>query len=110
MQEILEELSKDKIIFKSFIILDKKALGIKNRFNIYKGIDLKGNITILFSIVQRSRFVVKNIEKIQEIIIKISQQLEHNFAKVILFLDAPLCSKASKKAKDLKWRVYHDTM
>jgi len=110
MKQIVERLALDKKIFVKFELLNNKDFKIKNHYKIYKAIDTKSNYTIIFEISQKSRFMVKNVNTINFLILKLSDYFEHNFAKIILFIDAPLCSKAKKVMQELKWRIYHGVM
>jgi hypothetical protein len=48
---------------------------------------------------------MKDVHKFEEIYAKLTLFCEHNFKYKILFIDAPLCSKATKAFKDSGWKI-----
>ena len=49
---------------------------------------------------------MKDVHKFDEILTKLSIYCEHNFKHKVLFIDAPLCSKAKEAFKTRGWRLY----
>jgi hypothetical protein len=50
--------------------------------------------------------LLKDTEKYENIYIKLMNFCDHNFKHKVIFIDAPLCSKAKEKFKKHNWKVY----
>jgi len=81
--------------------LNPKDYGIRKKVNIY----LNNNDTIILHVEQKSRFLQKDVDKIEEIleIIKSSKSLE--CVNKVVLIDSPLCSKANTKLELQEWTV-----
>ena len=106
MKEIIEILMKKKIIFKKFHEIDKKRLNTRKKIKIFEGVDLKSYYYAVFLIEQKSRFLTKNADEIEEIYQKLIIIQDHNFKKKIFLHSSPICSKAKESLKDRGWRVF----
>lgn len=82
-----------------------KEIGIRNKIKIYKATDTYGYFWIIMSISQKTKLLMKDVEKLEEIHKKISLYCQHNFKNKVLFIDAPLCSKAKNAFKKLSWKI-----
>ena len=71
----------------------------------YKATDTKGYFWAIFAISQQSRILMKDVHKMQEIYTKLTLFCEHNFKHKIIFIDAPLCSKAKLAFKESGWKI-----
>lgn len=60
---------------------------------------------IIFVISQKSRVLIKDTVKFEEILEKVNSHLSKKFIKKIIIIDSPLCSKAKKELENLKWEV-----
>ena len=49
---------------------------------------------------------MKDVHKMEEIYAKLTIFCEHNFKHKVLFIDAPLCSKAKVAFKEAGWKLY----
>ncbi len=105
MQMIVDSLRKKGKIFKKMQEISPKDLGIRNRIKIYKATDINGYFWTIFAVSQKSRILMKDVHKFEEIYTKLTLFCEHNFKYKILFIDAPLCSKAKKAFKEVGWKI-----
>ena len=105
MKDIVEFLSKKKIIFKELEKFDIKEIGSRKKIDIYLGIDTSSNYTLIVVMKRKSRFLQKDVEWLEEIFQKIVELKEHNFKKKIFIYDMPMCSKAQKKLKEERWKL-----
>ncbi|SFV74896.1 hypothetical protein MNB_SM-3-1501 [hydrothermal vent metagenome] len=83
-----------------------KELGIRNKISIYKATDTNGYFWAIFALNQKTRVLQKDVEKYDTIFAKLVDFCDHNFKYKVIFIEAPLCSKAKEKFKQHQWRVY----
>jgi hypothetical protein len=105
MQMLVDSLRQKGKIFKKMQEISPKELGIRNRIRLYKATDLHGYFWAIFAISQKSRILMKDVHKFEEIYAKLSLFCEHNFKYKVIFIDAPLCSKAQKALKEAGWKI-----
>lgn len=106
MQTLVDALRLKGRIYKKMQEVPPKELGIRNKIKIYKATDIRGYFWAIFAISQKSRVVMKDVHKFEEIYAKLSIYFEHNFKHKILFIDAPLCSKAKEALGFKGWKIY----
>ncbi|RUM65219.1 MAG: hypothetical protein DSZ04_00410 [Sulfurimonas sp.] len=105
MQIIVDALRKKGKIYKKMLEISPKELGIRNKIKIYKATDTKGYFWALFAVSQKSRILMKDVHKFQEIYAKLTLFCDHNFKHKIIFIDAPLCAKAAAAFKEAGWKI-----
>ena len=105
MQMVVDSLRKKGKIYKKMQEVAPKELGIRNRIKIYKATDISGYFWAIFGVSQKSRILMKDVHKFEEIYAKLSLYCDHNFKHKIIFIDAPLCSKAKEAFKMQGWKV-----
>jgi hypothetical protein len=105
MQMVVDSLSKEGKIYKKMKEIKPKELGIRNKIKIYIATDTNGYFWAIFAISQKSRLLMKDVMKFEEIYQKLSIFCEHNFKYRVIFLDAPLCSKAKEAFKSKGWKI-----
>jgi hypothetical protein len=105
MQMVVDSLRQKGKIFKRMQEIPPKDLGIRNRIKIYKATDTNGYFWAIFAVSQKSRILMKDVHKFEEIYAKLVLFCDHNFKYKILFIDAPLCSKAAKAFKEAGWKI-----
>ncbi len=105
MQMVVDALRKKGKIYKKMQEVSPKELGIRNKIRIYKATDTKGYFWAIFAVSQKSRLLMKDVHKFQEIYAKLTVFCEHNFKYKIIFIDAPLCSKAEAAFKEAGWKI-----
>jgi len=105
MQTVVDALRKKGKIFKKMQEVLPKDLGVRNRIKIYVTTDVNGYFWAIFAVSQKSRILMKDVHKFEEIYAKLTLFCEHNFKHKVLFIDAPLCSKAAKAFKDAGWKI-----
>jgi hypothetical protein len=106
MQMVVDSLRKKGKIYKKMQEVLPKELGVRNRIKIYKATDTNGYFWAVFGVSQKSRLLMKDVHKFEEIYAKLTIYCEHNFKHKVLFIDAPLCSKAKEGFKIAGWKIY----
>lgn len=106
MLMIVDSLRKKGKIYKKMLEIPPKDLGIRNKIKIYKATDIHGYFWAIFAVSQKSRILMKDVHKFEEIYAKLVLFSEHNFKYKVLFIDAPLCSKAEAAFKSLGWKLH----
>ena len=105
MQMVVDSLRQKGKIFKKMQEISPKELGIRNKIKIYKATDTNGYFWAIFALSQKSRILMKDVHKMQEIYGKLTVFCEHNFKYKIIFIDAPLCSKAKAAFIESGWKI-----
>jgi len=106
MQTVVDALRKKGKLYKKMLEITPKELGIRNKIKIYKATDIRGYFWAIIVINQKSRILIKDVEKFNAIFAKLVQYFDHNFKHKVLFIDAPLCSKAKASFKAHSWKLY----
>lgn len=106
MQSVVDSLRKKGKIYKKMQEVSPRELGIRNRIKIFKATDTNGYFWAIFAISQKSRLLMKDVHKFEEIYSKLLIFYSHNFKYKILFIDAPLCSKAKDAFISQGWKIY----
>lgn len=102
---IIDRLNAHGLIYKELNEVAPKALGIRNRIRLFEATDRHGYYTALFVVAQKSRIVMKDVEKFEGIVHKLQLYVDHAFKYRLLMLDAPLCSKAEAAFKKQGWKL-----
>ena len=105
MQMVVDSLRKKGKIYKKMLEIAPKSLGVRNKIKMYKATDVNGYFWAIFAVSQKSRLLMKDVRKFEEIYAKLALFCEHNFKHKIIFIDAPLCSKAEAAFKELGWKI-----
>ena len=105
LKPIIDRLNARGLIFKQLDEVPPKALGIRNRIRLFGATDRQGFYTAIFVVAQKSRVVMKDVEKFELILRKLELYVDHAFKHRVLMLDAPLCSKAEAAFKRQGWKL-----
>ena len=105
MQMVVDSLRQKGKIYKKMQEVSPKELGIRNKIKMYKATDTNGYFWAIFAVSQKSRLLMKDVHKFEEIYAKLTIYCGHNFKHKILFIDAPLCSKAKEAFKTQGWKI-----
>ncbi|MEA1982941.1 MAG: hypothetical protein U9N39_05290 [Campylobacterota bacterium] len=105
MQMVVDSLRQKGKIYKKMQEVSPKELGIRNKIKIYKATDVNGHFWAIFAVSQKSRLLMKDVKKFEEIYSKLTLFCDHNFKHKIIFIDAPLCSKAEAAFKEALWKI-----
>jgi len=105
MQMVVDSLREKGKIYKKMQEVSPKELGIRNKIKMYKATDTNGYFWAIFAVSQKSRLLMKDVHKFEEIYAKLTLYCGHNFKHKILFIDAPLCSKAKAAFKTQGWKI-----
>ncbi len=106
MQMVVDSLRKKGKIYKKMQEIAPKDLGVRNKIKIYKATDISGYFWAIFAVSQKSKLLMKDVHKFEEIYAKMTIFCEHNFKYKIIFLDAPLCSKAKEAFLAQGWKFH----
>jgi len=105
MQMVVDSLRAKGKIYKKMQEVAPRELGIRNKIKMYKATDITGYFWAIFAVSQRSRLLMKDVHKFEEIYTKLTVLFGHNFKHKIIFIDAPLCSKAKAAFKTQGWKI-----
>ena len=105
MQMVVDSLRQKGKIYKKMQEVTPKELGVRNKIKMYKATDTRGYFWAIFAISQKSRILMKDVHKMQEIYAKLAVFCDHNFKHKIIFIDAPLCSKAKLAFIEAGWKI-----
>jgi len=105
MQMVVDSLRQKGKIYKKMQEVSPRELGIRNKIKMYKATDINGYFWAIFAVSQKSRLLMKDVHKFEEIYAKLTLYCGHNFKHKILFIDAPLCSKAKAAFKTQGWKI-----
>ncbi len=105
MQIVVDSLRKQGKIYKKMIEIAPKDLGVRNRIKIYKATDITGYFWAIFAVSQKSKLLMKDLHKFEEIYTKLTLYCGHNFKHKIIFIDAPLCTKAKEAFLAQGWKI-----
>ena len=105
MQMVVDSLRKKGKIYKKMQEVPLKELGIRNKIKIYKATDVNGYFWAIFAVSQKSKLLMKDVHKFEEIYAKLVLYFDHNFKHKALFVDAPLCSKAKAALETQGWKI-----
>ena len=105
MQMVVDSFRTKGKIFKKMQEVAPKELGIRNRIKIYVATDTSGYFWAIFAVSQKSRLLMKDVHKFEEIYLKLTVFCDHNFKHKFIFVDAPICSKAKEAFKTQGWKL-----
>ena len=105
MQEVVDSLRENGNLYKKMIEIKPSQLGVRNKIRIYHATDTKGYFSAIFAVSQKSRLLMKDVHKLEEIYHKLVIFSDHNFKHKVLFIDAPLCSKAKAAFLSCGWSL-----
>lgn len=105
MQRVVDSLRKKGKIYKKMQEVAPKELGVRNKIKIYKATDVAGYFWAIFAVSQKSKLLMKDVYKFEEIYAKLTLYCAHNFKYKIIFIDAPLCSKAKEAFGQQGWKI-----
>ena len=105
MRNLVETLQEKGKLYKKMEGVQPKQLGIRNKIKIFHATDTSGYFTAIFLITQKSRVLMKDVHKMEEIYHKLVIFCDHQFKFKTIKIEAPLCSKAKKAFEETGWRV-----
>ena len=105
MKLLVESLRNNGRIYKKLEEIQPKELQIRNRVKLYAALDLNRYYTAIIVVSQKSRLLMKDVAKFEEIVHKMALYRDHQFKAKTLMLDAPLCSKAREAFIKAKWKI-----
>ncbi len=105
MKILVNKLRSSGRLYKKLEEIQPSELKIRNRVKLYVALDLNKYYNAIVVVSQKSRLLMKDVVKMEEIVMKMAIYRDHQFKGKILMLDAPLCSKAEAAFKKAKWKI-----
>jgi len=105
MKVLVDNLRENGRIYKKLEEIQPKDLKIRNKVKLFAALDLNRYYNAIVVVSQKSRLLMKDLAKFEEIVHKMALYREHQFKGKILMLDAPLCSKARTAFIKAKWKI-----
>ena len=105
MKALIDQLQSKGKLYKQLVEIHPRELNIRNKIRIFSATDTKGYFTTIFVVSQKSRLLMKDVVKFEEIYRKLVTYSGSNYKYKILIIDAPLCSKAEKAFGDAAWKI-----
>jgi hypothetical protein len=108
--EIQENLKNIGLEIDTMICIEPNKLNSRKKLEIYDVTTIKNVVLNIFVIKQASRFIRKNANDLISLLEKLEEFTNKKYNKNILFINAPLCSKARAFLQESNWIVFHDTL
>lgn len=108
MKILVETLRENGRIYKKLEEIEPKELKIRNKVKLYAALDLNRYYNAIIVVSQKSRLLMKDLQKFEEIVMKMSLYRDHQFKGKVLMLDAPICSKAAAAFKKAQWKIIEE--
>ena len=105
----MQQLKKRLLKVNKKIIIDPKQLKIRSKVELAYTQE-NSKISAYISVNQKSRILMKDCEKFDEILDKMVRFCGHTFTHKYLIIHAPLCSKALKLLTSKGWIVEHTAL
>ncbi len=105
MQNVVDIFRKKGRLFKKMVEILPREIGIRNKIKIYKATDINGYFWVIIAVSQKSKLLMKDVKKFEEIYAKLCIFTGHNFKYKTLLIDAPVCSKALDGFKQHSWKI-----
>ncbi|PHR58943.1 MAG: hypothetical protein COA44_02010 [Arcobacter sp.] len=105
MKILVEQLRTNGRIYKKLEEIQAKDLKIRNKVRLYAALDLNRYYNAIIMVSQKSRLLMKDLVKFEEIVQKMALYRDHQFKGKVLILDAPMCSKAKTAFIKAKWKI-----
>jgi hypothetical protein len=97
---------KVNIVLTNIKQLSTKELKIRKKIDIYVGNNIENQESVILHIVQKSRFLQKDVDKVEDILKIIQNNQNEEFSQKSILIESPLCSKAKAKLEALAWSVF----
>ena len=108
MKVLVENLRQNVLMYKKLEEIQPKELKIRNKVKLYCALDMNKYYNAVIVVSQKSRLLMKDLAKFEEIVHKMSLYRDHQFKGKVLMLDAPMCSKAKEAFKKSKWKIIEE--
>ena len=105
MKVLVDNLRENGRIYKKLEEIQPKELKIRNKVKLYAALDLNRSYNAIIVVSQKSRLLMKDLTKFEEIVTKMALYRDHQFKGRVLMLDAPICSKARAAFVKAKWKI-----
>lgn len=105
MQVLVDTLRAKGKVYKKMQEVAPKELGIRNKIKLYSATDTSNKYWAIIALSQKSRILMKDVHKFEEIYAKLCVFCERDFKYKTIFIDAPLCSKAKAAFEVAGWKI-----
>ena len=105
MQIVVDRLRSQGKIYKKMQEVVPKELGIRNKIKLFSAVDTSTKYSAIVAVSQKSRILMKDVHKFEDIYIKLSAYCAKSFQYKVIFIDAPLCSKAKVAFETAGWKI-----
>lgn len=105
IQTLVDNFRAKGKIYKKIQEVSPKELAIRNKIKMYFATDTSNKFWSIFAVSQKSRLLMKDVQKFEEINAKLSLYCEKDFQYKAIFIDAPLCSKAKAAFEKSGWKI-----
>ena len=105
MKILVDTLRENGRLYKKLEEIQPKDLKIRNKVKLFCALDLNRYYNAIVVVSQKSRLLMKDLAKFEEIVQKMSLYRDHQFKGKVLMLDAPICSKARAAFGKAKWKI-----
>lgn len=103
---LVDKLLSQGKVYKKIQEVAPKELGIRNKIKLYSVTDTSNKYSAIVELSQKSRILQKDVAKFEEIYSKLSLFTRRDFQYKLIFIDAPLCSKAKLLFEQSGWKVH----
>jgi len=110
MKNIVEFFKNKKLLFSELRSINLKDFGIKKRYKIYEGVDIKNRYVLIIIIDRKSRFLSRDAESILGTVEIIKEKKDHGYKLIYTLISSPICSKAKKILEDRGYKVINDSL
>jgi hypothetical protein len=110
VKKLTNYFTKKDILFKQLNSIDLKELNSRKKLSLYDALDINKAYYAIFIVDAKSRFLRKNVQELEGLLLKLIELKDHNYKKKILLISSPLCSLAKQELKQNGWSVYIDFM
>jgi len=105
LKKIVDLLCAKGIFLKSLDEIDLAILKTRKKIKVFSGITDKRYFIVIFTINQKSRFIVKNAKEIIELENRLEVVRNHAYKKKYMVLESPLCSRAKAFLTKENWKI-----
>ena len=108
--QIKNNLEKKGMDIHSMVQIEPKKLKSRKKITILDLETEKKSPLSVFAVNQSSRFIRKNANDLLALQEKLQEFTHKQYVKNILYINAPLCSKAKLFLEENNWIVFHDVL
>jgi len=108
LKKVVDVLASKNIILKSLEEIKLSSLGSRKKIQLFSGVKSDGYYLAVFSVNQKSRFLIKNANELIELEKRLELLKEHAYRYKYLLIASALCSKAKLFLKENGWKILEE--